>query len=293
MKKYIALCGIIAALIGAQFVSARIYNPPSAGLSALTPWTSNIDAGGYSLTGLLNASSTGSITATNFYGKLIGTASTTAETVSGPLFVTGISTLASTTVANTFQVATTTVSENQVTVQATGTKDAIEIYNAAVSPAFIVKNDGSVGVATSTITENQLSIQASSTKDILEGYDNAGLSKFLFKRTGGISTCESVLATSTSMTIDWTLCPTQIARLSTAAVTIAVSNNQVAGQSITLETCAPPSGTMGAITFTGVDWANQTVPTQTTTANNCDLWGFKPITATSTLVIHGAQTPKF
>lgn len=64
MKKYIILTSLFAIAIGAQMVSARINNPPAAGLSALTPWTENVDGGGYSLSNVLTAAFT-NLTATN------------------------------------------------------------------------------------------------------------------------------------------------------------------------------------------------------------------------------------
>lgn len=59
MKKILSILVLaLLTLIGAQVSTATISNPPSAGLSLLTPWTSNIDGGGYSITNILNASST-------------------------------------------------------------------------------------------------------------------------------------------------------------------------------------------------------------------------------------------
>jgi hypothetical protein len=44
---------------------------------------------------------------------------------------------------------------------------------------------------------------------------------------------------------------------------------------------------------TGILWSGGSAPTQTTTANKCDIWSFLATQATSTLVIFGAQTSNF
>lgn len=131
---------------------------------------------------------------------------------------------------------------------------------------------GMVGVATTTPT-NQVTV-ASGTIAVLE-YDWGS-------------------STSTTMTVDWKKANTQKMNISTSAVTITFINGTTTpGAQLMLFICNAPSGTAGAITFTHVYWPSATMPTQTTTANNCDLWSFKSTYSTSSNIIIGAQTAKF
>lgn len=101
-------------------------------------------------------------------------------------------------------------------------------------------------------------------------------------------------ATSTSMTVDWTKAQTQKMQMSTTAYTITFLNGTTSpGATLTLFICNPTAGTGGAVTFNQVYWSAHTVPTQTTTANNCDHWAFKSELGTSTAIITGNQSPNF
>lgn len=115
--------------------------------------------------------------------------------------------------------------------------------------------------------------------------------------TGSISVAEYDwgTATSTSMTVDWRRANTQKMRISTSAVTITHLNaTSTLGAVLKLVVCNAGSGTAGAITWGNpIYWANKTVPTQTTTANNCDVWSFISTSATGTPVIFGSQTANF
>lgn len=101
--------------------------------------------------------------------------------------------------------------------------------------------------------------------------------------------------TSTSMTVDWTRANTQNIILGTSAVTITFSNaTTTTGQVQKLVICNPPSGTAGTITWgTAITWSAGTAPTQTTTANKCDVWSFISTNATGTARIFGSQSSNF
>ncbi|MBY0110634.1 hypothetical protein K2Y00_01350 [Patescibacteria group bacterium] len=103
---------------------------------------------------------------------------------------------------------------------------------------------------------------------------------------------ENTLATSTSMTIDWRNGNQQLVRLGTAATTISFSG-YVEGQKLALTVCNP-NATAGAISWgTQILWPSASAPTQTTTANKCDVWSFLATVATSTLKIFGSQNANF
>ena len=103
---------------------------------------------------------------------------------------------------------------------------------------------------------------------------------------------ENTLATSTSMTIDWGKGNQQLVRIGTAATTISFSDYS-AGQTERVIVCNPPASSAGTITWLGVQWSGGTAPTQTTTANVCDIWSFIATNATSTLKVFGAASTNF
>lgn len=102
-------------------------------------------------------------------------------------------------------------------------------------------------------------------------------------------------ATSTSMTVDWKRANTQNIRISTSAVTITFLNaTTTAGSILKLVVCNPTSGTAGTITWgTQINWSGGTAPTQTTTANKCDVWSFLATNGTSSRVIFGSASTNF
>jgi hypothetical protein len=103
---------------------------------------------------------------------------------------------------------------------------------------------------------------------------------------------ENTLATSTSMTIDWRNGNQQLVRLGTSATTISFTGF-IEGQKLVLTVCNP-NATAGAISWgTQVLWSGGTAPTQTTTANKCDVWSFLATVATSTIKIFGTQSANF
>lgn len=113
---------------------------------------------------------------------------------------------------------------------------------------------------------------------------------------GSIAVTENKVATSTSITIDWTKGNQQLVQLGFAGTTITFSNFTV-GAHLLLNVCNP-NGTAGAVTWgTQIIWAGAgAAPTQTTTSGACDLWSFDATQATSTSPtarIFGAATLNF
>lgn len=132
MKKkiLIALGLVVSVFTIAQIAGARINNPPAAGISSLTPWTSNIDGGGFSLSNVLKLTSSNAtttlITAHTIFGDATdglilsanngtqvasfgvansaNTAFNGGVTIATTLGVTGVSSLATTTVSKTLAI---------------------------------------------------------------------------------------------------------------------------------------------------------------------------------------------
>ncbi len=107
-----------------------------------------------------------------------------------------------------------------------------------------------------------------------------------------IVAAENTLATSTSMTVDWRNGNQQLVRIGTSGTTISFTGF-IEGQKLVLTVCNP-NASAGAISWgTQILWSGGTAPTQTTTANKCDVWSFLATSATSTLKIFGAQSANF
>lgn len=148
----------------------------------------------------------------------------------------------------------------------TGVLGTMSFYTGASgsSPSMFIARDGKVGIG-STTPFAQLSLGS-----------------------GAITTTEYSVSTSTSMTIDWRNGNQQLIRHGTAAATIA-HTGFIPGQTLRVQVCNP-GASGGAITWSGVLWPAATVPTQTTTADKCDLWTFISTAGTSTpIVIGGAN----
>ncbi len=110
---------------------------------------------------------------------------------------------------------------------------------------------------------------------------------------GAITVEENLLTTSGTINVDWRDGNSQLIRLTSSAVTINLSG-YIAGQKLLLTICNPSGSTGGAITWgTTISWADGSTPTQTTTANKCDVWSFIATNSTGTLRVFGAQTPNF
>lgn len=91
-------------------------------------------------------------------------------------------------------------------------------------------------------------------------------------------------ATTTALTLDWSLTPSQVEyQIGTSATTITLINATTSpwwGSRKLVWVCNP-GASAGAITWAGVEWIG-TAPTQTTTAGQCDVYSFDVTHATST-----------
>jgi hypothetical protein len=109
---------------------------------------------------------------------------------------------------------------------------------------------------------------------------------------GETKSCETIYgdtnqpATSTNMVVDWkNTCNHVLIWMNTSAFTLTFINattSDMDASSKIIRICNPPSGTVGAVTWKGVEWDGGTVPTQTTTAAQCDAWPFDVTAASST-----------
>ncbi len=125
-------------------------------------------------------------------------------------------------------------------------------------------------VGTNALIGQKLGISTSTPTDALTVANN-----------NSILVSENKVSTSTSQTIDWRQGNQQLMQIGTSAITV-THTNYLAGQHELVIVCNPASGTAGAITWSGVEWAGGISPVQTTTANICDAWSFIATQATST-----------
>lgn len=188
---------------------------------------------------------------------------------------------------------------------------------ASTSPAFILSdtngttnskhfgiffNDGKMYFATTSDAQTATSSAGLTYDPVGAAAFGLGTSTPFYKfsiGSGNGSSSASILvaehqpATSTSMTIDWTNGNQQMVRLGNAATTISFSN-YTDGATLKVIACNPPTGTAGTITWgTQVLWAGGSAPSQTTTAQKCDVWSFLGTQATSTLKVFGSVTNSF
>lgn len=117
--------------------------------------------------------------------------------------------------------------------------------------------------------------------------------------TGGIVASSTILsyegteATSTSQTIDFSNSNQSLVRIGVSAITMTFTN-VIPGMTKRVIVCNGLAGTAGTITWpSSILWSGSSVPTQTTTANKCDVWSFVVSKATSTQVIFGAASTNF
>ena len=112
--------------------------------------------------------------------------------------------------------------------------------------------------------------------------------------SGTVSVSDLIVATSTSMTISMASSSSQTVRLGTATNTITLASS-TPGSVVRIFTCNPPNSSAGTTTWAAnpyfIHWSGGTVPAQTLTAGDCDLWTFAATSGTSTPFIFGGQIP--
>ncbi len=221
---------------------------------------------------------------------------------------------ATTTTASTFPYASTTaLSATSIcfgtscqTAWPTGTVTSIATNNGLTGGT--ITTTGTLGLDLTSISNNALltyngsRLAATGTPQLTVGNivatSTTATSTFAgqVKVTGAsILNADSILATSSSMTVYFSTSTSQTLRIGTGAMTVTLASS-TPGSVLRLEVCNPTSGTAGTITWAAVSpewirWTGGTAPTQTTTANACDLWTFSTSNGTSTPFIHGAQIP--
>ena len=107
---------------------------------------------------------------------------------------------------------------------------------------------------------------------------------FTVNTQGTITVTATQPATSTAIVLDWSKTGSQVEyRIGTSATTITIINATTSDQwgSTKRIWINNPGGTAGALTWNGVEWIG-TAPTQTTTANQGDLYSCNVTRATST-----------
>lgn len=166
-----------------------------------------------------------------------------------------------------FVVGTDDTPDYKLEVQGTSGNGYLGITNATDGDIFEIDPNGNVGIASSTPV-SKLSLGS-----------------------GAITTSEYVVATSTTPTLNFTNGNQQLYRHGTSATTVSFTGLN-AGASMRLYVCNP-GGTAGAITWSGVYWPGGAAPTQTTTANVCDLWTFNVTNGTSTPIVVGGGVQNY
>lgn len=136
---------------------------------------------------------------------------------------------------------------------------------------------------TSSPTSATLSIHAGAQTAPFFAIGSSTASLFTINAYGGITLSASQPATTTAITLDWNSAPQLVEyRIGGAATTITVINATTTANwgSRKVVTVCNPNGTAGALTWAGPRWIG-TAPTQTTTANKCDVYSFIVTRATS------------
>ncbi len=166
----------------------------------------------------------------------------------------------------------TAVSATGTALQLTGglfASSTVRFGNGAVSPLFFDGSVGNLGLGT-TSPWSRLTLDRS--------VANANTA------SSSITVTEYAIATTTNKTIDARDSNSQLFQIGSSATTITLTGF-LAGTQMKLEVCNP-NAVAGAITWATspanlLQWAGGTAPTQTTTANHCDLYSFFGSQATS------------
>lgn len=166
---------------------------------------------------------------------------------------------------------------------------------ATASSTFVTNgrlNDVAIaGLNTSQLSKNSL---VSWTGSIFTATGTNMLTVANLTATGTILVNEYVLATSSNMTLSLATSSSQDVRMGGGSMNITLQNASP-GAILRAMVCNP-TGSAGTLTWAAtsplwIHWSGTTVPTQTTTANACDMWTFSATNGTSTTFIFGSQVP--
>lgn len=245
---------------------------------------------GLSFTGGTLSSTGGSGTVTNI--------STTYPILGGAITTTGTLSLAfGTTTSNTWDgiqtftnnpilsALTGLISGNSGTLYATATS-TLSASSPLTGSFTQVGSGGALGLGTIGIANGGTATTTGGVTNGVSYYNGTNITNGSgFTYNGNeVVTNASQPATTTSMSLDWANTPNQVEyRIGNAATTITIfdaTTTQMLGSRKVAWVCNP-NETAGALTWVGVEWIG-TAPTQTTTANVCDVYSFDILHATST-----------
>jgi hypothetical protein len=163
---------------------------------------------------------------------------------------------------------------------------------------LIPRGTGGIGIATTTPWA-LLSVNPSGILGPAFAIGSSTATKFAVGNMGQVDEAATEAATSSTITLDWGLNPQQVEyQLGSGATTINVINattTQHWGSVKRVMVCNPHGFAAGALSWVGVEWFGGTAPTQTTTADQCDLYSFGITRATSTTAykVMGAASTGF
>lgn len=110
-----------------------------------------------------------------------------------------------------------------------------------------------------------------------------------------ITTTENVVVSAATINVNWKNGNQQTEKM-TGPTTIQMGFNTIPGQTERLVICQDGTGSRAltwGLSSSSIIWAGGTAPTQTATANACDVYSFLVTSATSTTVTFGAVTQNF
>lgn len=161
---------------------------------------------------------------------------------------------------------------------------AVASTSSSVPDFLSILGNGFIGFATATPT-SLVSINANALTTPVFSIGSTTSNYFTIGKAGNIVLSEFRAATSTAAQINWiNTAPAVLFQTGTSATTINLINATTSDQagSRKIVTVCNPATTAGAITWRDVEWSGGAVPTQTTTANQCDVYSFIVTAATST-----------
>lgn len=246
-------------------------------------------------------------------GSLSGTISTSSPIAAGGavLYATGVNTVASV-ATSSLAVGGSISSSGTLGYQIGGTNTTLSLnmanantwtalqsfgnastsYIGSTLGSWFATTGGNVGVGT-TSPFAKFAINPIAGESVAFNIGSSTKSLFSINTNGQIETNSIQAATSTAITLDWNATPQQVEyRIGGSATTITLINATTSQKwgSVKRVWICNPGGTAGALTWAGVRWIG-TAPTQTTTANKCDLYSFNVTMATSSTayIVAGTQ----
>lgn len=157
------------------------------------------------------------------------------------------------------------------------------VIGSSTATSLIVNNTGYLGLGTTTPWA-RLSINPIAGDSMAFTIGSSTKQLFAVNTTGGITVAATQPATTTTIILDWSKSGPQVEyQIGGSATSITIINATTSDQWASTKRIwvFNPGGTAGALTWNGVEWIG-TAPTQTTTANQGDLYSCNITRATST-----------